>query len=307
MICDFSSEAWNSRTIGRFCCALSRRYAFITHCCIGNSVMGNPIHALTLGSGPHRVLFQGAHHANEWLTAPLLLRFVSELAAAYDSGGTVFGEDAGMLLQSTMLSVIPAVNPDGINLVTGVLHSGSFFNRAKAIAARRPEIPFPSGWKANISGIDLNLQYPADWETAKHIKFSQGFTSPSPRDFVGPAPLCTPEARALYEYTLSYSPALTLSYHTQGKEIYWQFQDYAPPCAAALAAEFAALSTYAVAEVPVASGSAGYRDWFLQEFRRPGFTIEAGSGQNPLPPAQFNEIYADNLGILVRAMKPFTV
>ena len=267
--------------------------------------MGKPIHALKLGSGPHRVLLHGAHHANEWITAPLLLRFVSELAAAYDSGGRIFGEDAQHLLEAATLSVIPAVNPDGIDLVTGTLHSGSFFIHAKNIAAHWPEIPFPTGWKANISGIDLNLQYPALWETAKSIKFSLGYAAPSPRDYVGPTPLCAPEARALYEYTLFYSPALTLSYHTQGKEIYWQFQDYAPPEAAALAAEFAALSTYAAAEVPPASGYAGYKDWFLQEFRRPGFTIEAGLGENPLPPTQFNEIYADNSGILVRAMKPF--
>ena len=30
-----------------------------------------------------------------------------------------------------------------------------------------------------------------------------------------------------------------------------------------------------------------------------GFTIEAGLGKNPLPLSQFEEIYKDNLGILV--------
>ena len=34
---------------------------------------------------------------------------------------------------------------------------------------------------------------------------------------------------------------------------------------------------------------------------RPGFTIEAGEGENPLPIEQFPEIYRDNLGILVTA------
>ena len=302
---DFCSGRWDSRRIGRFCAALSRRYPFIACSSIGRSVMGRPLRALMLGGGTYRVLFHGAHHANEWITAPLLLRFVCELAAAADSGAAIGGVDARTLLEDASLAVIPAVNPDGIDLVTGALRRGAFFECAREIAANYPDISFPAGWKANISGIDLNLQYPALWETAKSIKFSLGYAAPSPRDYVGPTPLCAPEARALYEYTLFYSPALTLSYHTQGKEIYWQFQDYAPPEAAALAAEFAALSTYAAAEVPPASGYAGYKDWFLQEFRRPGFTIEAGLGENPLPPTQFNEIYADNSGILVRAMKPF--
>ena len=30
-----------------------------------------------------------------------------------------------------------------------------------------------------------------------------------------------------------------------------------------------------------------------------GFTIEAGLGENPLPISQFDEIYRDNIGILV--------
>ena len=46
---------------------------------------------------------------------------------------------------------------------------------------------------------------------------------------------------------------------------------------------------------------AGYKDWFIKVFRRPGFTIEAGAGENPLPLSQFDEIYRDNLGILVTA------
>ena len=62
---------------------------------------------------------------------------------------------------------------------------------------------------------------------------------------------------------------------------------------------FAQVSGYALSEVPYNSSFAGYKDWFLQEYRRPGYTIEAGLGENPLPINQFNEIYNDNIGILV--------
>lgn len=96
-------------------------------------------------------------------------------------------------------------------------------------------------------------------------------------------------------------PALVLAYHTQGQEIYWQFRDIPVPDARRLGEEFARLSGYTLADVPYASGFAGYKDWFIQTFRRPGFTIEAGLGENPLPLSQFAEIYRDNLGILVTA------
>ena len=43
----------------------------------------------------------------------------------------------------------------------------------------------------------------------------------------------------------------------------------------------------------------GYKDWFIQTYNRPGYTIEAGLGENPLPITQFDEIYKNNLGILI--------
>ena len=56
---------------------------------------------------------------------------------------------------------------------------------------------------------------------------------------------------------------------------------------------------YLLAETPYNSSFAGYKDWFIQDFNKPGYTIEAGLGENPLPISQFEQIYNDNLGILV--------
>ena len=153
--------------------------------------------------------------------------------------------------------------------------------------------------KQICSGIDLNLQYPAGWENAKKIKFSQGFTGPSPRDYVGPSPLYAPESKAIYEFTRKNNFSLILAYHTQGKEIYWQFKNYADERARQIGLEFSKVSGYELADVPYNSSFAGYKDWFLQEYQKPGYTIEAGLGENPLPISQFDEIYRDNIGILV--------
>lgn len=287
-----------------FCCeGVAARYPFVTRGVIGQSVMGRNLELLTLGTGSARIFYNAAHHANEWITTPLLLKFTEELARAYAYGTSIGGEDARTLLENATLAVAPCVNPDGLDLVTGDLTSGAYYGRAPEIAAAFPAIPFPSGWKANIVGTDLNLQYPAGWENAREIKFAQGFTRPAPRDYVGPGPLTAPESLAVYNFTLSYSPALTLSYHTQGNVIYWKFLDFEPPMSREIAYRFARVSGYLVEDTPYASGFAGYKDWFIQNYNRPGYTIEAGIGDNPLPLSQFDTIYRDNVGILALGLR----
>ena len=152
------------------------------------------------------------------------------------------------------------------------------------------------------TGVDLNLQFPAGWENAKEIKYNLGFTSPAPRDFVGSGPLVAPESIALYNFTLSKNFRLVIAYHTQGQEIYWQFQNYTPSESKAIGEQFARVSGYSLTDTPYNSSFAGYKDWFIQNYRRPGYTIEAGIGENPLPISQFNSIYNDNIGILVLGM-----
>ena len=153
--------------------------------------------------------------------------------------------------------------------------------------------------KRTYVGIDLNLQFPAGWEQARQIKFSQGFTTPAPRDFVGFGPLTEPESLAVYNFTLQHEFSLVIAFHTQGNVIYWQFKNYNPPRALYIGNQFSAVSGYSLEETPYNSSFAGYKDWFIQNYIRPGYTIEAGRGINPLPTSQFDEIYKDNLGILV--------
>ena len=147
--------------------------------------------------------------------------------------------------------------------------------------------------------MDLNLQFPARWERAKEIKFEQGYTKPGPRDFVGTEPLTEPEAIAIYDFTIKHTFRLILAYHTQGEVIYWRFANYIQPGAEFIGNEFARVSGYSLETTPPESANAGFKDWFISEYNRPGYTIEAGWGENPLPISQFDQIYTDNIGILV--------
>ncbi len=281
---------------------LAARYPFLRTEVIGNTAFGRPLRALVIGNGPRRVLYTAAHHANEWITAYVLLKFAEDLAQAIETGGRVYGVLARNIRDAATIYMIPLVDPDGVDLVTGAIEPGSLeYEIARGLSENYPQIPFPNGWKANLMGVDLNLQYPAGWLQARDIKFSQGFTKPGPRDFVGRAPLGQLESRALASYTQRINPDLVLAYHTQGQVIYWKFKDVFVPDAQRYGEEFARISGYKLADTPYESAWAGYKDWFIQEFRRPGFTIEVGLGENPLPLSQFDEIYRQNVGILTTA------
>ena len=291
--------SFTAELVGYCVRGIAARYPFVRTGRLGRSVMGKPLWYLALGGGEDRVFYSAAHHANEWITTPLLLRFAERLACEYARGGAILGRSAAEILRRTSIYIAPCVDPDGVDLVTGALTDGEYYRGARRIAQSYPAVPFPSGWKANILGTDLNLQYPAGWEQARKNKLAQGVAGPAPTDFVGTAPLSAPESRAMYDFTLALSPRLVLAYHTQGRVIYWRYLDREPPGSRELVEAMAAASGYAPDDAPFASGFAGYKDWFIQDFDRPGFTVEAGLGQNPLPISQFETIWNHNLPILL--------
>ncbi len=281
---------------------LKKEYPFFEIGVIGYSVLGRPISFLKLGTGTKKVFYNGSFHANEWITSVVLLKFVEELAEALEDRERFYGVDLERLFRRVTLYVVPMVNPDGVDVVNRAIENNAVLRSVEQIADNYPAIPYPEGWKANIRGVDLNLQFPAEWNQAREIKFEQGFTTFAPRDFVGEGPLTEPESLAVYNFTLEQNFDLILAYHSQGEVIYWKFLNYEPPRSGEIALYFGQVSGYAVELTPETSGYAGYKDWFIQNYNRPGYTIEVGQGINPLPLAQFPQIYKDNIGILLGGM-----
>jgi g-D-glutamyl-meso-diaminopimelate peptidase len=224
---------------------------------IGHSRLHKPLYALRIGDGQRKLLFNASHHANEWITTPLLIQFIEDYALAIPEAVTFYA--------------VPVVNPDGVEMVL-----------TKKVT---PD------WKANAYGVDLNANYPAGWEEARKIKKARGYTKPGPREYMGPYPLSEPESRALADFTRKEKFDVTVSLHTQGEEIYWRYGPDIPPGSRELAEKMAAASGYALEASPDESAHAGYKDWFISEFARPGYTVECGLGENPLPFSDFYTIY----------------
>ena len=142
--------------------ALVSTYPFLRTEVLTTTAFQRPISTLVAGSGPRKVIFSASHHANEWITSLVLLQFAEELADAIQTGKEIYGKNAKDLAEQVTIYMVPMVDPDGVDLVVGAIEPGDIqYDLAERLAKDYPTIPFPEGWKANLLGVDLNLQYPA--------------------------------------------------------------------------------------------------------------------------------------------------
>ena len=77
---------------------LRARYPFLEVGSIGQSVMGKNQYVVRLGRGTNQVSYNASHHANEWITTALLMKFIENFARAYSVGvawGTTASRTSG--------------------------------------------------------------------------------------------------------------------------------------------------------------------------------------------------------------------
>lgn len=117
--------------------SLLRTYPFLNVQVVGNSVLGKPIYAIKLGRGSKKVFYSASIHANEWITSTLLMKFMEDYCISYVNRSNLYGYSVRNLFNSTSIYIMPMVNPDGVDLVTGHLAvSSSSYQKALHIANR---------------------------------------------------------------------------------------------------------------------------------------------------------------------------
>ncbi|WP_052738053.1 M14 family metallocarboxypeptidase [Bacillus sp. SA1-12] len=290
-----TKKPYDSKGLSKEIDLLLSMYPFMKREIIGYSVLGSPIIELTIGRGLKKVHMNGSFHANEWITTSIMMHWLDHYLQALVSGERLEELDCLSLYNAATISFVPMVNPDGVDLVLNGLPNQSSF-KASVLEINNNSRDF-SQWKANIRGIDLNNQYPVNWEIEKERKIPK---SPAPRDYPGDAPLTEPEAIALANLVRKRQFDRLLAFHTQGEEIYWGYLRKEPEEAEAIVNEFERLSGYkAVRDI---DSHAGFRDWYVNDWRKPGYTVELGFGVNPLPFSQFDDIYRKSKGIFLAAL-----
>ncbi|HCL4445315.1 TPA: peptidoglycan-binding protein [Clostridium botulinum] len=280
--------------------ALKKRYPFIQVGVAGKSVLGKNLYYIKLGNGSNEVFYNGAHHALEWITALLLMKFIEDFSRAYSEGSKIKGYNIKDIWNRSSIYIMPMVNPDGVDLViNGLQRNNPYYD--DLIKWNNGSTDFSKNWQANIKGVDLNHNYNASWYESKIAEESYGVYGPGPTRYGGPYPESEPESRSVADFTRNHNFRLILAYHSQGEVIYWTYRDIIPTGAREIGELFSKVSGYELSETVGIASYAGYKDWFIAQFKRPGFTIEVGKGTNPLPLSQFDKIYRDNIEILLLA------
>ncbi len=249
---------------------------------VGKSVLGRNIYAFKVGTGSPVGIAQYAVHGREYITAKLALRHL-EVGVK----GTLW--------------VLPLTNPDGALLSQIGINSVKNSVWKQKLLAINGSDNF-SLWKANARGVDLNVNFDAEWGKGK-----QNVYQPSRESYVGKKPFSEPETRALKKFTLQITPDYTVSYHTKGEEIYWYFYQSMRTCPRdkRLAIVLSQATSYPLS---YAKGSVGgYKDWCIQTLKIPSFTIEVGADTHahPLGENALLEIIEKNEYALYELSKKF--
>lgn len=266
---------------------LCDKYRFLSPSVIGRSCAGRDITALKIGRADDYALFTAAFHGSEHITTNVLLMFITELCEAIDNDLSVAGLNARRALLGRGVIFVPRVNPDGCEIS---IHGLSACGELGKSIAKICKNDF-SRWNANLRGVDINHNFSAGWEELRNKERNAGIYGPSARQFGGFHPESEPETLALTELCRKGKIHHTVALHSQGEVIYWTYGDKKPPRSEKMAEIMATSSGYALDSPVGLASSGGFKDWFISEFNRPGFTVEIGKGENPLPIGEAEKIY----------------
>ena len=249
-------------------------------------------------NAPKKILIFGGIHGREYMTSQLIMEqtteFLMKLCRTQD-------KEYAKILEGKAIHVVPMVNPDGVTIsqrgAMGIKNP-DLKNLVEEIAlregGRHPQGSYFHRWKANAKGVDLNRNFDALWETCE-----DAVQEPSRQNYKGTKPESEIESRALAELTRREEFQRTISYHSSGAVIYWDFyqQGQLRVQTWEFAKRIGEITGYVPQENTREQSSGGYKDWALLKMEIPSLTIEIGRQESPLPASCFEEIFIENRGV----------
>ncbi len=247
---------------------------------IGYSLEKRPIYCVQIGTGKKCAVFAAAFHGLEYMTSAALISFAQKYNHMKD------------IHKKLRLYIIPMVNPDGVNIAINGIDPKNIYHQS--IVKNIGIIDYTKTWQANSAGVDINHNFDADWKSICE--------NPSPTKYGGKFPCSEPETQTVTKILTWLRPELFIAFHSQGKEIYYDFNNMENKGAEETGKAIAASCGYKLCRPTGTAAFGGAKDWYIQEFRKQAFTVELGSGKNPLPNSQLPQMEKDVYNICMTAI-----
>ena len=262
-------------------------YFFVNTEVIGKSTLGRPIDCYKIGNQKKKVLFCGAFHGMEWITSLVLYKLIINICDSIINHKKIQNEKLWQYFSNTSLVIIPCVNPDGVEICINGSKAGKGFESYIDYISQGDT----SSWQANAMGVDINHNFNAEWYKLRDFERASGINEPCAGRYGGFFPESEQETKAITRLLRGIPVDMVISFHSQGEEIFYEYGNNTPEKAYTIAGVLSAVSGYRLVKNEGLYSSGGLKDWFIEEFRKPAFTIEVGKGENPLPLSEFDDIY----------------
>lgn len=275
-----------------------KKYAFMGVFPCGKTVLEKDILCLRFGKGEKKIFLNGAHHSLEWITSSLLLSFAFDYAECLKTETDFMGKNIVDLYEKATFYVIPMLNCDGVDFViNGIDKKNEKYHFVKNILGGKSVKKY---WQANANGVDLNHNYDAMFEEGKIKEKEYGILGPNYTRYSGEKPFSEPETRAVRDLFIKEKFDLSVAFHSQGEVIYWDFNGKSSY--KSMAQKLSCASGYALDETDGIASYTGFKDWVIDKYNLPAFTVEVGLGQNPLPYSAFNKIRKENYALILECV-----
>lgn len=270
--------------------AIAKEHAVVQYDVLTRSILGREIPLITLGKGKKTVLYVGAHHGMEWITAAVLVDFIADYCRQCAKNSAPFGYRMSYMLEKRRILIVPMLNPDGVEYAT---HGVDDANPLYARVCKMNGGDDFSHWQANARGVDLNHNYDAGFLEYKSRESAAGVLNGAPTRYSGEYPESEPETAALCRLLRFHHEDLlgVLTLHTQGEEIFCSCGDTLSAKTLSVGRMLARLTGYTLAHPAGLAAFGGLTDWCIATLHRPSYTLECGKGENPLPIEQRPLIY----------------
>lgn len=243
------------------------------------STLNLPIDLFHIGKyNSKQILIEAGIHAREYISTLFAINQILYLSEKNLDFGIYF---------------VLLANPDGVGLV---LENDDFLSlnkkRKKEVLKINNSSHDFSLWKANIRGVDCNVNFDALWGNGKSNVLSKASAN-----FIGEKPNSEREVKNLIKILNQTKPELTLSYHTKGEVIYYGFEVLNQAELKRdkfIAKQISKYNKYKPVKTKQSTG--GFSDYVSEYKRVPAFTIEFGKDTltHPISKKHLAEIFEKN-------------